>query len=105
LVGTGPLNRGEPGDYRVRDRAYHRGLSIPTFIPTAAIVVDVVPPDDDTYEKFGFYTAHGADELIVADPAARTLTYSAHGAPYGEVPAAALLGVTAQWLRDSIDWP
>ena len=43
-------------------------------MPTAAVVVEVVSPDDETYEKSGFYAAHGVDELIVADPAGRSLS-------------------------------
>ena len=45
-----------------------------TWVPTAAVVVEIVSPDDETYDKFGFYAAHGVDGLIVTDPAARTVT-------------------------------
>jgi len=66
----------------------------------------VVSPDDETYEKFGFYAAHGVDELIVADPAGRTVScWARDGVSYREVAGSALLGVTAQWLRDSVVWP
>jgi Uma2 family endonuclease len=106
LVGTGPFNLGDPDDYRVPDRGYHRGLPTTTWVSTAAVVVEVVSPDDETYEKFGFYAARGVDELIVADPAGRTASYWArHGLSYREVPGSALLSLTAQWLRDSIVWP
>ncbi|HKA04265.1 MAG TPA: Uma2 family endonuclease, partial [Acidimicrobiales bacterium] len=75
------------------------------WVPTAAVVVEVVSPDDETYEKFGFYAAHGVDELIVADPAGRTASsWARHGLSYRETPGSAVLGVTAQWLRDSIVW-
>jgi len=106
LVGTGPFNLGDSDDYRVPDRGYHRGLPTATWVPTAAVVVEVVSPDDETYEKFGFYAAHGVDELIVADPAGCTVScWARDGLSYREVPGSALLGVTAQWLRDSIVWP
>ena len=106
LVGTGPFNLGDPDDYRVPDRGYHRGLPTTTWVPTAAVVVEVVSPDDETYEKFGFYAAHGVDELIVADPAGRTVScWARDGVSYREVAGSALLGVTAQWLRDSVVWP
>ena len=106
LVGTGPFNLGEPDDYRVPDRGYHRGLPTTTWVPTAAVVVEVVSPDDETYEKFGFYASHGVDELVVADPAARTVTcWTRDGATYRQARESAVLGVTEQWLRDSIAWP
>src|SRR6516225_7702179 len=88
LVGTGPFNLGDPDDYRVPDRGYHRGLPTTRWVPTAAVVVEVVSPDDETYEKFGFYAAHGVDELIVADLAARTVTCWARGdTSYKEAPS------------------
>jgi Uma2 family endonuclease len=106
LIGTDPFNLGEPDDYRVPDRGYHRSLPQSTWVPTAAVVVEVVSPDDETYDKFGFYAAHGVDELIVADPTARTVTcWARDGASYARVAGSALLGVTAQWLLDSLDWP
>ena len=106
LVGTGPFNLGEPDDYRVPDRGYHRGLPTTTWVSTAAVVIEVVSADDETYDKFGFYAVHDVDELIVADPAARTVTcWERDGTSYREVTGSALLAVTAQWLLDSIDWP
>jgi Uma2 family endonuclease len=106
LVGTDPFNLGQPNDFRVPDGGYHRGLPTTTWVPTAAVVVEVVSPDDETYDKFAFYGAHFVDELIVADPAARTVTcWAREGAAYREVAESALLGATAQWLRDGIDWP
>src|SRR5437588_492070 len=48
LVGTGPFNLGGPDDYRVPDRGYCRGRPAGTWVPTAAIVVEIVSPDDET---------------------------------------------------------
>jgi hypothetical protein len=44
-----------------------------TSAPIAAILAEVVSPDDETYDKFGFHAAHGVHgvhgvhELIVSD--------------------------------------
>jgi hypothetical protein len=38
------------------------------FVPTAAVVVEVVSPGDRTDEEFGFSAAHGVGEIVVADP-------------------------------------
>jgi Uma2 family endonuclease len=106
LVGTGPVNLGELGDYRVPDRAYHRGRPTGTYLPTAAVVVEVLSPNDETFAKFGFYARHRVDELLIADPAARTVQcWRRAGDGYVETGAGALLGVTAATLTDRVDWP
>ena len=68
--------------------------------------VEVVSPDDETYEKFGFYAGHGVDELIVADPPpTRSPPGHRDEATYRQAQKSAVLGVTEQSLRDSIAWP
>jgi Uma2 family endonuclease len=107
LTGTGPFNLGSPEDYRVPDRGYHRGRPTGTWVPTAAVVVEIVSPDDETYEKFGFYAEHEVEELIVADPSARTLAIwrRTGDGRYEEVPASSLLGVGAAELSGAVSWP
>lgn len=107
LTGTGPFNLGRKDDYRVPDRGYHRGLPRGTWVPTADIVVEVVSPDDETFEKFAFYAEHDVDEIIVADPSAKTLALwrRTSGAGYEEAQASALLDVTAAVLAAAIPWP
>lgn len=39
---------------------------------TAAVVIEIVSPDDETYGKFAFY-AQRANELIVVDPTKRAV--------------------------------
>ena len=106
LIGTGPFNLGRADDYRVPDAGYHRSLPNAVWVPTAAVVVEVVSPDDETYEKFGFYADHGVDELIVADPAARTVRCWRRGTSgYAEVPGSELLTVSADTLTRLVAWP
>lgn len=107
LVGTGPFNLGQLGDYRVPDRGYHRRRPTGTWVPTAAIVVEIVSPDDETYEKFAFYASHTVDEVIVVDPLARTLAIWRRqpGQGYRQVTASALLEVGAAGLAEAISWP
>jgi Uma2 family endonuclease len=106
LTGTGPFNLGRPDDYRVPDRGYHRGRPSGTWIPTAAIVVEIVSPDDETYEKFGFYSDHGVEEIVVVDPPGSLAIWRrASGAGYERVPVSALLRVSADELASSIAWP
>lgn len=107
LTGSGPFNLGGPDDYRVPDRGYHRGRPAGTWIPTVAMVVEIVSPDDETYEKFDFYAAHGVEEILVADPARRSLAISARtrDGRFQDTPISGLLGVAAADLAASIDWP
>jgi len=106
LVGSGPFNLGRPGDFRVPDRGYHRARPTGTWVPSAAIVVEIVSPDDETYAKFGFYAAQGVEEIIVADPAERLVRYFLRdGERFVVAPTSALLGVGADDLAGAIDWP
>jgi Uma2 family endonuclease len=107
LTGTGPFNLGRAEDYRVPDRGYHRGRPRETWVATAAIVVEIVSPDDETYEKLGFYADRQVEELLVADPSARTLVLWRRTADgrYQEMPASILLGVSAAGLAGAVTWP
>jgi Uma2 family endonuclease len=82
------------------------------WVPSAAIVVEVVSPDDETYAKFDFYAACGVKEVIVADPARRTVRcfrqVAAPGpasTPLMESERSNLLGVDAAHLAAEVDWP
>lgn len=106
LIGTGTFNLGTPDDYRVPDGGYHRTLPSEVWVPTAAIVVEVVSPDDETWEKFGFFAAAGVDEICVAHPAeARIRWFVLAGDGYQETDRSPLLGVTVADLTARIDWP
>ena len=106
LVGTESFNLGQPDDYRVPDGGFHWSLPQQTWVPTAAIVVEVVSPDDETWAKFGFYARHGVEEVGVADPMAGVLRwFRLAGDGYEEVDASALLGVTVADVAAQVDWP
>jgi Uma2 family endonuclease len=106
LVGTGPFNLGASDDYRVPDGGFHRSLPSEVWVPTVAIVVEVVSPDDETYAKFGFYFERGVDELIIADPAARTITFwSRNESEFVESPVSRLLALDVAHLTRLITWP
>ena len=108
LIGIGNFTLGEPDDYRVPDHGYHRGVSKQLYVPTAAVVVEILAPGDHTWDKLGFYAAHGVDEVLIADPDARTIRLFARqssGLGYDEVAESALLGVSAADLIAAITWP
>jgi hypothetical protein len=93
---SGPLNIGAPDDYRVPDRAYRRARDAATFTPTAAIVVEIVSPGDETRSKLGFYFAAGARTV-------EWWTRATEG--FVRSDASAVLGLTTSDLQTRIDWP
>jgi len=106
LFGTTEFNLGEPDDYRVPDGGYHRTSPSGTFILTAAIVVEIVSPADETWAKFDFYARHGVDEICVADPLTQQIGWFVlAGTAYTETDASPLLGLTTAELHAGIDWP
>lgn len=106
LVQTGAFNLGSPGDYRVPGRGVHRSLPATDYAASAAMVVEIVAPDDETWHKLGFYAAHEVGELLIADPAARSVSWlSLAGGSYARAGASDLLGLTAAGLAAQIGWP
>jgi Uma2 family endonuclease len=106
LRGSGPFNLGSADDYRVPDGGYHRGAPTDVWVASAPIVFEIVSPDDETYVKFDFYHAHGVEELIVADPAARTVRWWKRGErSFEPVEVSDLLGIVVSDVAAAIDWP
>jgi hypothetical protein len=120
LVTLGPVNIGEASNYRIPDVAVVQtagGLD-DVYLPTALIVAEVRSPGDDTYEKFGFYHAHGVQEIIVALPAAEQVelwarnpasvgaTPDADDNPYFRTEASSVLHLEGclAWLESALGW-
>lgn len=105
LVGTGPFNLGAEHDYRVPDRGLHREMPTTVWVPTAALVVEIVSPNDETYEKLPFYAAHGVDEVLIVDPTlSRVQILIRSGDHYAEDATSALLGIDAVAIDREMDW-
>lgn len=105
LFVSGAFNLGGPDDYRVPDRGVHRTHWTGAWVPTAAIVVEIVSPDDETWAKLPFYATHGVDELLIVDPRSRTATWlGLQGDTYQPIERS-LLGMTPDELAAQIDWP
>ena len=112
LLTSGPFNLGDPQDFRVPDGGFHRSVPGTLYVPTAAVVVEVLSPDDETFRKFEFFAAHGVEEVLVASPAERWVRcwHRAGGGAeaadgYLEQAASALLGVTVAEVVAEVDWP
>lgn len=108
LVGLGPFNLGDgPDDFRVPDLGYHRLLDPEElYFPTAAVVVEVRSPGDETYDKLSFYAAHDVGEVLVVEPEERRVhVFAVAGDHYEEAPSSTLLGVSAAGLEAALRWP
>lgn len=106
LFPTGPFNLGQLGDYRVPDRGLHRDGSDATWVDTAALVVEIVSPDDETWAKLAFYAAHSVDEIVIADPRDRSLVWlRLEKGEYQRVDHSTVLDVDVADVAGQIDWP
>ena len=107
LVVSGPVNIGvSENDHRVPDGVVLRDRTDQVWVPTAAMVVEVRSPGDETYEKFHFYYTRGVEEILVADPAGRDLRLFGRGsAEYERIDASVLLGIPATRIAQDIVWP
>ncbi len=109
-AGLEPLVRefglGEPKDYRVPDGGLHRAGAGGVWHPTAALVLEIVSPGDETWQKLPFYAAHGVDELLIVDPRERAVHWLARrGEGYEPIERSALIDLGPARLAECIDWP
>jgi Uma2 family endonuclease len=100
------VNIGDLTDYRVPDRAYFAERKPANFHPTAALVVEIVSPGDESYEKFDFYFRHDVAEVLIVDPQRHTVEWYRRGADgFDRTEASELLDITEVTLSQEIDWP
>ncbi len=108
LIRSTDFNVGEQDNFRVPDLGFHRSMPTTVYVPTAALIVEVLSPGDDTWEKFPHYAACGVREIVVADPDRHTVVWfelTGEGDRYEQVERSSLLGVTAAAIQAGIDWP
>jgi Uma2 family endonuclease len=105
LPAMGDFNVGERGDYRVPDGGLHRPGPDLLYYPTAALVVEIVSPRDETWKKLPFYAAHDVEELLIVDPKQREIHWLAlHGNHYRTIDRSALIDLGHQELAGRIAW-
>jgi len=93
-------------DFRIPDLGVHRKLGTGTWIPTAAIVVEILSPNDEAWQKLQFYAEHHVDELLYVDPAEQSVTWMAlRDGEYEGVERSGLIDLSAAELAERIDWP
>jgi Uma2 family endonuclease len=104
---TGQFNLGESEhDFRVPDGGLHRPGASGMWHPTAALVIEIVSPGDESRQKLPFYANHAVDEVLMVDPTERTVTWLALGeSEYRPVDRSGLIELGPTELAAQIDWP
>lgn len=107
LVLTGQFNVGVgEQDYRVPDLGLHRDFADRVWYPTAALIVEIVSPGDESYKKFDFYAAHRVDECVIVDPEERAVHWFAlSGSEYRELEHSTVVDTGPGELARQLDWP
>lgn len=103
----GEFNLGSSeADFRVPDGGIHRSRPHGIWFPTAALVVEVVSPGDETWEKLPFYAAHSVEETLVVDPSQRAVRWlGLSGGEYRDIEHSGLIDLGPGELAERIDWP
>jgi Uma2 family endonuclease len=101
------FNLGEPDDYRVPDGGLFRPGPEEVYVPTAELVVEIVSPGDESWQKLGFYAAHDVGELLIVDPQERRVHWLAleSGGEYQPVERSRLIALGPAELAEQLDWP
>jgi Uma2 family endonuclease len=93
-------------DFRVPDGGLHRPGAAEMWHPTAALVLEILSPGDETWEKLPFYAAHHVDEILIVDPDTRQVHWLALTAErYEPIERSALIELGPVELGRRIDWP
>jgi Uma2 family endonuclease len=104
-IGQSNLGEGEH-DFRVPDGALHRPGAAGTWHSTAALVIEIVSPGDESWEKLPFYAAHDVDEVLIVDPQTCVVHWLALDAgEYHPIEQSSLIDLGPQELAKRITWP
>lgn len=76
------------------------------FYPTAALVMEIVSPGDESWGKLDFYAGRGVDELLIVDPQEMTVSWMGlEGGEYKHLKRSRLIELGAAELAQRIDRP
>lgn len=107
LAAMSEFNLGESEhDFRVPDGGLHRPGAAGVWLSTAALAVEILSPDDESWQKLPFYAAHHVDEVLIVDPTERTAAWLArHDGEYHAVQQSGLINLGPVELAEQLDWP
>jgi Uma2 family endonuclease len=107
LRAGGQFNLGaDDTDFRVPDGGLHRPPATGTWHPTAALVLEIVSPGDESWEKLPFYAAHNVEEVLIVDPARHAVDWlGLRDGEYHPIEHSAVIDLGPRRLAERIDWP
>jgi len=107
LAAISEFNLGESEhDFRVPDGGLHRPGAAGVWLSTAALIVEILCPDDETWQKVPFYAAHHVDEVLIVDPTEQAVTWLAlRDGEYQPVQQSGLIKLGPIELAEQLDWP
>jgi Uma2 family endonuclease len=103
----GEFNLGDSdNDFRVPDGGLHRERLRGVWHHTAALVVEIASPNDESWQKLPFYAAHAVDEVLIVDPRERVVHWlGLREGEYEPIERSALIDLGPDELAARIDWP
>jgi Uma2 family endonuclease len=105
IPAMGDFNLGTRVDYRVPDGGLRRRGPRRLYYPTAALVVEIVSTDDESWAKLPFYAAHDVDEALIVDPKKREVHWFAlRGDGYEPIERSGLIDFGPAELAERIVW-
>jgi len=107
LAAMSEFNLGESEhDFRVPDGGLHRPGAAGVWLSTAAVVVEILSPGDESWQKLPFYAEHHVDEVLLVDPPERTVTWlELRDSEYEPVQRSRLIELGPTELAEKLDWP
>lgn len=101
------FNLGESeNDFRVPDGGLHRPGAGGLWHPPAALVVEIVSPGDESWQKLPFYAGCQVDEVLIVDSTERAVHWLAlAGDQYHAADRSELIDLGPAELADRIEWP
>jgi Uma2 family endonuclease len=107
LTASLEFNLGEHGQqYRVPDLGVHRAPPTGVWIPTAVLVVEILSPHDETWQKLPYYAERAVEELVIIDPGERSVRWlGLTDGEYVDIQRSAALDLDVVDFAGRIDWP
>lgn len=104
---AGGMNVGDEDSYRIPDARLHRRGSGGTYVSSAALVVEIRSPGDDTDQKIPFDAERGVDELLIVDPRERQVEWLGlrPDGEYEPITRSRLIEAGPDTAGDRLDWP
>lgn len=106
MVAPSGCNIGSSANFRVPDGVLCSEPPHLHYVPTALLVVEVLSPDDESYDKLPFYAASGIQDVLIAHPQERWVhCYDLQSGSAVRTDHSNVLDLSMRDLEAEIAWP